>query len=95
VLCSSIWSCVSCTRFVSCSAKFGIYSVLSLIGTLVEAKMFTFTLECTHFIFNKCPIQAHDGANAKCSPRLDETDYSVGIYNPVLCVYLMFKLLNQ
>jgi hypothetical protein len=40
-------------------------TVVGLNGTLVEAKMFTFTLECTHFIFNKCPIKTHDGANAK------------------------------
>jgi hypothetical protein len=35
---------------VSCqiSAKFVTCTVLSLNGTLVEAKMFTFTLECTH-----------------------------------------------
>jgi hypothetical protein len=43
---------------VSCqvSAKFGTCTVVSLNGTLVVAKMFTLTLECTHFIFNKCPI---------------------------------------
>jgi hypothetical protein len=50
------------------SAKFGTCTILGLNGTLIEAQMFTFTLECTHFIFNKCPIQAHDGANAKFSP---------------------------
>ncbi len=48
---------------VSChvSAKFGNCTVVSLNGTLVEAKMFTFTIECTHLIFNK----THDGANDK------------------------------
>jgi hypothetical protein len=45
--------------------------------TLVEAKMFTFTLESTHFIFNKCPIYTHDGASAKFSTNSHETDYSV------------------
>jgi hypothetical protein len=52
---------------VSCqvTAKFGTCTVMGLNGTLVEAKMFTFTLECTHFIFSKCPIQTHDGANDK------------------------------
>ncbi len=42
---------------VSCqvSAKFVTCIVVSPNGTL-EAKMFTSTLECTHFIFNKCPI---------------------------------------
>ncbi len=44
--------------------------------TLVEAKMFTITIECMHFIFNKCPIWTHDGANVKFSTRCDETDYS-------------------
>ncbi len=45
--------------------------------TLDEAKMSTFTLETTHFIFNKCPIYTHDGASAKFSTNLQETDYSV------------------
>jgi hypothetical protein len=44
--------------------------------TLVEAKMFTFTLESTHFIFNKCPIYIHDGASAKFSTNSHETDSS-------------------
>ncbi len=34
-------------RFVSISAKFGTCTVVSANGTLVEAKMCTFTLECT------------------------------------------------
>ncbi len=38
------------------SAKFDTCSVVGLNGTLVEAKMFTFTIERMHFIFNKCPI---------------------------------------
>ncbi len=38
------------------TAKFGICTVVSLNGTLIEIKMFTFTLECTHFIFNECPV---------------------------------------
>ncbi len=29
---------------------------LGLNGTLVETKMFTFIVECTHFIFKKCPV---------------------------------------
>ncbi len=37
--------------FVSVSAKLGICTVVSVNGTLVEAKMCTFTLEPTHFIF--------------------------------------------
>ncbi len=45
--------------------------------TLAEAKMCTFTLESTHFIFNKCLIYAHDGASAKFRTNLQETDYSV------------------
>ncbi len=51
--------------FVSVSAKFGICTVVSVNGTLVEAKMRTFTLESTHFIFNKCPIYTQDGASSK------------------------------
>jgi hypothetical protein len=39
--------------------------------------MCPFTLESTHFIFNKCPIYTHDGANAKFSTNSHETDYSV------------------
>ncbi len=43
-------------------------TIEGLNGTLVESKMFTIQpIECTHFIFNKCPIQTHDGANAKFS----------------------------
>jgi hypothetical protein len=37
-------------RFVS--AKFGSCTGVSVNGTLVKAKLCTFTLECTHFIFN-------------------------------------------
>jgi hypothetical protein len=50
--------------FVSTRAKFGTCTVVGVNGALVEAKMCTFTLECTHFIFNKCPIYTHDGASA-------------------------------
>jgi hypothetical protein len=53
------------TRFVWVSAKFGTCTVVSVNGTLVEAKMCIITLESTHFIFNKCPIYTHDGASAK------------------------------
>jgi hypothetical protein len=45
--------------------------------TFVEAKMCTFTLESTHFVFNKCPTYSNDGASAKFSPDSEETDYSV------------------
>jgi hypothetical protein len=43
---------------VSCqvSAQFSTCTIVGLNGTLVEAKMLTFTLECMHFIFIKCPI---------------------------------------
>ncbi len=51
---------------------------MSVNGTLVEAKMCTFTLESTHFIFNKRPIYTHDGACAKFSTNSHKTDYSVG-----------------
>jgi hypothetical protein len=35
------------------SAKFGTCTIVSVNGTLVEAKMCTFTLESSHFIFKK------------------------------------------
>jgi hypothetical protein len=54
--------------------------------TLVEAKMFTITLEFTHFIFNKCPIYTYGGANAKFSTNSHETDYSVDEH-----VYLLYR----
>jgi hypothetical protein len=50
---------------------------VSVNGTLVEAKMCTFTLVSTHFIFNKFPIYIHDGASAKFSTNSHETDYCV------------------
>ncbi len=39
-------------HFLWVSAKFGTCTVVSINGTLVDTKMFTFTLESTHFIFN-------------------------------------------
>ncbi len=39
--------------------------------------MFTFTLESTHFVFNKCPIYTHDDASVKFSTSWDETGYNV------------------
>ena len=50
---------------------------MSVNGTLVEAKLCTFTLVSTHCISNKCSILTHDGASAKFSSNSDETDYSV------------------
>jgi hypothetical protein len=47
---------------------------MSVNGTLVEAKMCTFTLECTHFILNKCPIYTDDDACAKFRTNSHETD---------------------
>jgi hypothetical protein len=64
-------------RFLWVSAKFGTCNVVSVSGTLVEAKMRIFTLESTHFIFKKCPIYTHDGASAKFCTNSHETDYSV------------------
>jgi hypothetical protein len=51
---------------------------VSVNGILVEDKMCIFTLESTHFMFDKCPIYTHDGASAKFSTNSHETDYSVG-----------------
>jgi hypothetical protein len=40
--------------------------------------MCAFTLESTHFIFNKSPcIYTHDGASAKFSTNPHKTDYTV------------------
>jgi hypothetical protein len=66
-------------RFVQVSAKFGTCTVVNVIETLVEAKMCAFTLESTHFIFNKCPIYTHDGVSAKISTNFQETDYSAAV----------------
>ncbi len=54
-------------RFVPVSTKFGTCTVVSENGTLVKAKMCTFTLECKYFIFNKCPIFIHVSSSAKSS----------------------------
>ncbi len=48
---------------------------MSVNGTLVEAKTCSFTLESSHFIYNKCSIYSHDGASAKFSTNSHETDY--------------------
>ncbi len=74
-----IFTTFTVIRFVWVSAKHGTCTVESVIGTLVAAKMCTFTLESTHFIFNKCPIYTHDGASAKFSTNSHETVYSEGI----------------
>jgi hypothetical protein len=41
--------------------------------------MWKFTLESTHFIFNRCPIYTHDGASSKFRTNSQETDYSAGV----------------
>jgi hypothetical protein len=43
----------------------------------IEDKLCPFTLESTHFVFNKCPVYTHDGAFVKFSTNSHETDYSV------------------
>ncbi len=54
---------------------------MSVNGTHVEAKLCTFTLESTHFVFILCPIYTHDGASANFSTNSQETAYSVRNYN--------------
>ena len=61
---------------VSCELVPNLVLVPSVNGTLVKDKLCTFTLESTHFIFNKCTIYTHDGASAKLSTNSHETDYS-------------------
>jgi hypothetical protein len=46
--------------------------------------MCPFTLESTHFVFNKCPVYTHDGASVKFSTNSHETDYSVPLGQEVL-----------
>ncbi len=50
---------VTTLLFVSCqfSVKFGTCTVVGLNGTLAEAKMFTFTLECTHLSLTRVPFR--------------------------------------
>ncbi len=77
-------------------SKFGTCTLVSVNGTFVEAKMCTlsFTLESTHFIFNKCPIYTHDGASAKFSTNSHETDYSAYhmlSQGPLSCKFLAFQ----
>ncbi len=57
-------------RFLWVRAKLGTCTVVSVNGTLVEAKMCTFTLESMHFLFNKCPIYTHGGASSKLALQL-------------------------
>ncbi len=83
---------------LQCGAKFGICTIVSVNEALVNAKMCTFTLDSTHFLFKKCPIYTHDGTNAKFSTSWDETDYSVGSspaifwqFNLVVCIVNVFN----
>ncbi len=52
---------------------------MSVKGTIVEKKKIkcSFSLESTHFVFNKCPIYTHDGASAKFITNSHDADYSV------------------
>ncbi len=42
--------------------------------------MCRFTLDSTHFIFNKCPIYTHDSASVKFRTNKQKTDYSAYDY---------------
>jgi hypothetical protein len=75
--------CHTVISFVWVSAIFGTCTVMSVNGILVESKMCTFTIESTHFIFNKCPIYTHDGTSAKFSTNSNETDYSAVTVKPI------------
>jgi len=78
---------------------------VSVNGTLVEAKMWTFTLESMHFLFSKCHIYTHDGASALFSNDSHGTDYSaaklVVVYartgradiHDILFLYLLYPFL--
>ncbi len=75
-------------QYVCGCREFGTWTVVSVKGTLVEAKLCTFTLESKHFIFKKCPSYIHDGASAKFSTNWDETDYSA-----TRCKYMAQEIL--
>jgi hypothetical protein len=64
-------------RFVRVSAKFGTCTVVSVNETRVEVKYAHSPSNLRILFFNKCPIYTHDGASAKLSTNLQETDYSV------------------
>ncbi len=78
-----ILSCCTVIRFVLVIAIIGTCTVVGVNWTLVEAKMFTFMLVSTHFIFNKCPSYTHDSASVKFSTNSHETDYSVALTLPI------------
>jgi hypothetical protein len=82
-------------RFSWVSAKFGTCTVVSVNGTLVDAKMCAFTLESTHFIFNKCPFYTHDGASVKFSTNSHETDYSVHLRTSCLALQYQRKTFSN
>jgi hypothetical protein len=52
--------CIACLYRILLSVRLVLNvctcTVVGLNRTFVEAKMFTFTLECMYFIFNKCPF---------------------------------------
>jgi hypothetical protein len=62
------------------------------MGYFFEAKMCTFTLESTQFIFNKSPIYTHNGARAKFSNNSHETDYSCRETNSFVTACNSFQL---
>ncbi len=84
-----VYTTYTVIRFVRVSAKFGTCTVVGVNWTLVEAKMFTFTLESTHFIFSKCPIYTNDSASAKFSTNSHQTDYSVWVCKGCLFMYYL------
>ncbi len=49
--------------FDSTRTKFGIFTVVSVKGTLVEDKMRRFKGECAHFSFKKCPVYTHGASS--------------------------------
>jgi hypothetical protein len=64
--------------FVTISARFGICTVMVLNRTHVEANIHTHIQGSqVHFSFSKCPVWAHDGADAKFNNKRDKTVYSV------------------
>jgi hypothetical protein len=74
-----LYRCCSYGTLLSVSCELVHCHECTVNGPLVESKMCTFTLESTHFIFNKSPIYTQDCACAsvKFSTNSHQTDYIV------------------
>jgi hypothetical protein len=53
------------------------YYYYYIVNCKVSSKIFFMLDNLCFFIFNKCPVYTHDGANAKFSTNSYKKDYSV------------------